>query len=142
MQTAADTTGKVVSGPHWRTAQALAESRLKLSEDGSVLEGDKDEKVEDNDSKTSTSNTHDRASSSSSSSIEGGEVELEASALASLWARVHIVPRQHPSNFSKLLDSADVVLHPFPFDGSRTASESLALGKPTVTLPSSQVRRI
>ena len=32
------------------------------------------------------------------------------------------------------------MLHPFPFDGSRTASEALALGKPLVTLPSDHLR--
>lgn len=138
LQTAATaTTGKVVTAPHWRQAQALAESRLKLSEDGSLLQDD-EESQEDNDGDTSASSASNRAPSSFSQGEENAAA-AEASALASLWARVHVVPRQHPSNFSKLLDSADVVLHPFPFDGSRTASESLALGKPTVTLPSSQV---
>jgi len=140
LQTAAPaTTGKVVKAPHWRQAQALVEGRLELSEDGSLLQDD-EASQEDNDGGTSASSTRDRASSSFSHGEEvAATAAMEASALASLWARVHVVPRQHPSNFSKLLDSADVVLHPFPFDGSRTASESLALGKPTVTLPSSQV---
>jgi hypothetical protein len=57
----------------------------------------------------------------------------------SLWRRVKLVNRQPPDDFIKLLKISDVILHPFPFDGSRTASEGLFIGKPTITLPSNQV---
>ncbi len=67
----------------------------------------------------------------------GADVHAKSAAL--LWARVHFFPRRVTMDFRQLLLQADVVLMPFPYDGSRTASEALALGLPTVTLPTDQV---
>lgn len=48
---------------------------------------------------------------------------------------MRIVPRTAAgAEFHALLASADVVLHPFPFGGSKTAADGLALGLPVVTL--------
>ncbi|CAM9552195.1 unnamed protein product, partial [Ectocarpus fasciculatus] len=52
-----------------------------------------------------------------------------------LMARVFFVPRTAPgAAFSSLLASADVVLHPFPFGGSKTSADALAVGVPTVSM--------
>ncbi|CAM9423075.1 unnamed protein product [Ectocarpus fasciculatus] len=52
-----------------------------------------------------------------------------------LMARVFFVPRTvSGAAFSSLLASADVVLHPFPFGGSKTSADALAVGVPTVSM--------
>ena len=62
------------------------------------------------------------------------------SGIGDAFTRVHFVPRQPPGDgFMQLLAISDVVLHPYPFGGSRTSSEAMALGLPTVTLPTNQV---
>ena len=42
--------------------------------------------------------------------------------------------------FLGLLRIADVLLHPFPFDGSRTSADSLAMGIPMITMPTEYLR--
>jgi protein O-GlcNAc transferase len=59
---------------------------------------------------------------------------------SSLAARLHFIPRVRSEQFIDLLKLADVVLHPFPFDGSRTAADSLLAGVPYITLPSEYLR--
>lgn len=44
--------------------------------------------------------------------------------------------------FMALLALADVALVPFPFGGSKTSLDSIALGIPTVTLPTMYVRSL
>ncbi|CAM9162538.1 unnamed protein product [Ectocarpus sp. 13 AM-2016] len=52
-----------------------------------------------------------------------------------LMTRVLFVPRTvSGAAFSSLLASADVVLHPFPFGGSKTSADALAVGVPTVSV--------
>ncbi|CAM9448041.1 unnamed protein product [Ectocarpus sp. 12 AP-2014] len=52
-----------------------------------------------------------------------------------LMTRVFFVPRTvSGAAFSSLLASADVVLHPFPFGGSKTSADALAVGVPTVSV--------
>ncbi|RHY25726.1 hypothetical protein DYB32_008135 [Aphanomyces invadans] len=52
-----------------------------------------------------------------------------------LWSRVHFLPRVGGSApFLKLLSVADVVLHPFPFGGSKTSADALLLGLPLVAM--------
>jgi len=72
---------------------------------------------------------------------EGAGVGAGAGGSGGAFERVHFVPRQPPGDgFMQLLAISDVVLHPYPFGGSRTSSEAMALGLPTVTLPTNQVR--
>lgn len=74
---------------------------------------------------------------------DGPEFELEgndADGAESLWSRVHLLPRQSKPDALRLLREIDVVLQPFPFDGSRTSSEALGLARPTVSMPRRQVR--
>ncbi|CAM9725289.1 unnamed protein product, partial [Laminaria digitata] len=52
-----------------------------------------------------------------------------------LMQKVFFVPRTASGEaFSSLLASADVVLHPFPFGGSKTSADALAVGVPTVAM--------
>ncbi|CAM9445349.1 unnamed protein product [Phaeothamnion confervicola] len=54
---------------------------------------------------------------------------------------VHIIPRVGGGDaFVRLLAAADVVLHPFPFGGSRTSAEALAVAVPTVALATLSLR--
>lgn len=47
-----------------------------------------------------------------------------------------VVPRQLGSDaFMKLSSIADVALVPFPFGGSKTSLDTIAMGIPTVTMP-------
>ena len=58
-----------------------------------------------------------------------------------LWARVRFLPRQAAgATWMQLLSLADVMLHPFPFGGSRTSADGLALGVPIVTAPTAMLR--
>lgn len=54
--------------------------------------------------------------------------------------RFHIIDRVSSEQFLPLLKIANVVLHPFPFDGSRTSADGLYVGIPTVTLPTEYLR--
>jgi len=119
-----------VSAPNWREAAdslAAEYARSGGGDDGGGGNGDEDESEE----------PYDGAAWCDPGAWGGGVV---GAALAQLWQRVHFVPRQSNDGFLQLLAASDVVLHPFPFDGSRTASEALALGKPVVTLPTDQLR--
>ena len=50
-----------------------------------------------------------------------------------VWKRIHFVPRVAGSDaFIQLLQRADVMLHPFPFGGSKTSADALAAGLPLV----------
>lgn len=71
--------------------------------------------------------------------------QLKARLLAALgpdaFSRVLFYPRMPNSDhFLAFLSCVDVVLHPFPFDGSKTAADALALGIPMVTWPSEYLR--
>jgi len=54
--------------------------------------------------------------------------------------RCHIVERVSSERFIDFIKIADVLLHPFPFDGSRTSADSIAAGIPYVTLPTEYLR--
>ena len=57
-------------------------------------------------------------------------------------ARVHFLPRQRgESAFVEMIAAvADVVLHPFPFGGSKTAADALAAGRPFVAIHGAALR--
>lgn len=54
--------------------------------------------------------------------------------------RLHVIERVSSEQFTALLDIADVILHPFPFDGSKTSADALHAHKPIVTLPTEYLR--
>lgn len=54
--------------------------------------------------------------------------------------RLHVIERVSSENFYNLLKLADVILHPFPFDGSRTSADALLCHIPIVTLPTEYLR--
>ena len=55
-------------------------------------------------------------------------------------SRCAFVPRQMPGTIANRIAVADVLLHPFPFGGSRTSADGLALGVPVVVRPTTQLR--
>ena len=57
-----------------------------------------------------------------------------------LMFKFHLIPRVSAENFLSLVKIADVLLHPFPFDGSRTSADGLSVGVPFLTLPSEYLR--
>lgn len=54
--------------------------------------------------------------------------------------RLHLLERVSSEKFGGLLEIADAVLHPFPFDGSKTSADALQAHKPLVTLPSDMLK--
>jgi hypothetical protein len=57
-----------------------------------------------------------------------------------LSRRLHMIERVSSEQFPALLKIADVILHPFPFDGSKTSADALEVHKPLVTLPTEYLR--
>jgi hypothetical protein len=57
-----------------------------------------------------------------------------------LSPRLHMIERVSSEQFPALLKIADVILHPFPFDGSKTSADALEVHKPLVTLPTEYLR--
>jgi predicted O-linked N-acetylglucosamine transferase (SPINDLY family) len=53
---------------------------------------------------------------------------------------IHIIERVSSEKFNQLLNLSDVILHPFPFDGSKTSADGLIAGKPVLTLPTEYLR--
>ena len=67
--------------------------------------------------------------------------EQEGQRLFAQWtSRLHITPRVSSEKFISLLEVANVVLHPFPFDGSKTSADAIWAGIPYITLPSEYLR--
>lgn len=54
--------------------------------------------------------------------------------------RLHIIERVSSESFYNLIKLSNVILHPFPFDGSRTSADSLIVNIPYVTLPTEYLR--
>jgi protein O-GlcNAc transferase len=54
--------------------------------------------------------------------------------------RCHLVERVSSEMFIEFIKVADAILHPFPFDGSRTSADSIAAHIPYVTLPTEYLR--
>lgn len=55
-----------------------------------------------------------------------------------LMRRLHLIERVSSEKFLSLLRIADVMLHPFPFDGSRTSADGFAAGIPVLTMPTGE----
>jgi predicted O-linked N-acetylglucosamine transferase (SPINDLY family) len=60
--------------------------------------------------------------------------------VSSLSTRFHIIERVSSESFYTLLSASDAVLHPFPFDGSRTSADAFLTHKPLITLPTEYLR--
>jgi predicted O-linked N-acetylglucosamine transferase (SPINDLY family) len=55
--------------------------------------------------------------------------------------RIHFIPRVGTSDdFLRLIGSADVILHPFPFGGSKTSADAVTMGVPMVTMRTAFLR--
>lgn len=52
-----------------------------------------------------------------------------------MMLRLHLIDRVSSEKFLALLRIADAMLHPFPFDGSRTSVDGLIANIPVVTMP-------
>jgi len=60
---------------------------------------------------------------------------------SSIADRIRWVPRQATGDqFLELLQAADVLVHPFPFGGSKTAADAIAAGVPVVALVTRHLR--
>ena len=57
-----------------------------------------------------------------------------------ILSRIYFIPRVTSDQLTHLLQKATVALHPFPFDGSKTASDVLRSGVPLVTFPQRYLR--
>ena len=68
------------------------------------------------------------------------ELRLEMSLGPELMDRMHILQRISSEKFLNLLQISDVLLHPFPFDGSRTSADGIGVGIPVLTLPAEYLR--
>lgn len=65
----------------------------------------------------------------------------DSAAVEALAARIIWVPRISGSdNYFAMFSCIDILLHPFPFDGSKTAADGIATGTPMVTLPTDDLR--
>ncbi len=63
------------------------------------------------------------------------EMRMRAN-MGSAYDQVIVYPRLPNSDtFMSFISVADVLLHPFPFDGSKTSADGLAMGVPVVTWP-------
>ena len=58
----------------------------------------------------------------------------------SLMSRIILIERVSSLDFPALIELSDVLLHPFPFGGSRTSADGLLKGKPVVTFPQRHLR--
>ena len=57
-----------------------------------------------------------------------------------ILSRIHCISRVKSDRIGALLQRASVVLQPFPFAGSKTASDAIRPGVPPVTLPQAYLR--
>ena len=54
--------------------------------------------------------------------------------------RIHFIPRVESDKMIFIFQQASLMLHPFPFGGSKTASDALKAGTPLVTYPQAYLR--
>ena len=60
---------------------------------------------------------------------------------SNIYQRIHFTPRVGNSNdYLRILGRADIILHPFPFGGSKTSADAILLNKPTVVLVTDKLR--
>lgn len=56
------------------------------------------------------------------------------------YSRCHFLPRVSSEQFINFIKIGDILLHPFPFDGSRISADSITAGIPYVTLPAEYLK--
>ena len=61
-------------------------------------------------------------------------------AMMDAYARVHFIARVTSDKVLDLMQQASVILHPFPFGGSKTAFDAINAGIPIVTYPQQYLR--
>ena len=66
--------------------------------------------------------------------------QLKSALFPHVYSRIHFVPRMHHEAFLHLIRRADVMLHPFPFGGSKTSADGIAMGIPVVCLKTQHLR--
>lgn len=69
-----------------------------------------------------------------------GAYTSDCTAMADAYSRVHFVARVTSDKVHDLMQQASVILHPFPFGGSKTASDAINAGIPIVTYPQPYLR--
>ena len=69
-----------------------------------------------------------------------GASTSECPAMTDAYDRVHFVARVTSDQIHLLMQQASVILHPFPFGGSKTASDAINAGMPLVTYPQPYLR--
>lgn len=57
-----------------------------------------------------------------------------------ILSRIHFIPRVPSQSLKTIYSKVNVVLHPFPFGGSKTASDAFKSGKPLITFPQPYLR--
>ena len=57
-----------------------------------------------------------------------------------ILSRIHFIPRVPSHTLKTIYSKVNVVLHPFPFGGSKTASDAFKSGKPLITFPQPYLR--
>jgi len=57
-----------------------------------------------------------------------------------ILSRIYFIPRVKSNKLLQLFQKATVILHPFPFDGSKTASDVINASVPLVTFPTEYLR--
>ena len=69
-----------------------------------------------------------------------GDAVKECPAMTKVYNRIHFLPRVKSDEVLQLMQKSSVILHPFPFGGSKTASDAINAGVPLVTYPQSYLR--
>ena len=69
-----------------------------------------------------------------------GNEAISCPAMNKAYDRIHFLPRVKSDEVLDLIQKASVVLHPFPFGGSKTASDVINAGVPLVTYPQAYLR--
>ena len=65
---------------------------------------------------------------------------LEIKLPQDVYMRVHFLPRMSRLHYLRLVGEADIMLHPFPFGGSKTSADGIAAGVPVVCLKTKYLR--
>jgi predicted O-linked N-acetylglucosamine transferase (SPINDLY family) len=69
-----------------------------------------------------------------------GSRSADCPAMVDAYSRVHFVARVTSDQVLDLMKEASVILHPFPFGGSKTAFDAINSGTPIVTYPQQYLR--
>lgn len=69
-----------------------------------------------------------------------GSSNTECPSMTDAYARIHFIARVTSDQIINLMQQASVILHPFPFGGSKTAFDAINAGVPIVTYPQKYLR--